>query len=335
MKLIKIESFMSNPFQSTCWAQAKAFNGWKAHYFSIEEITKPFKLLVLTRGFIHNLFKIAYVPMGPELSIFEQEGLIEDLSKQLTKILSKRVVFIRFDFPFDYANHFSWLNKPLNEINQYFIQLCKKEGLYLNQESIQPQGTVVIDLEKDLDYKQRAKRIINKNKDLVSVSYWNHTQDEFDKWYEIYLVTAKRDGFTPRNKDYIRHFLDNKEYATLILAKVNDEIQGGLVLLRSKSIQLYLYGASQRSYDFNVSYVMQDFAIKEGKRRGLKYYDLYGVGSSFNQNDHLKSLTLFKTSFGGDVIYRIPTSDYPINASLYLLYRFAEHIRIKFFRKKS
>ena len=67
---------------------------------------------------------------------------------------------------------------------------------------------------------------------------------------------------------------------------------------------------------------MQDYAIELCHSLGVKSYDFFGIGRE-GKSDHLKSLTLFKSSFGGDAIERVPTLDFPIKTLLYKIYKMA------------
>lgn len=64
---------------------------------------------------------------------------------------------------------------------------------------------------------------------------------------------------------------------------------------------------------------------------GVKSYDLFGVGVD-EKSDNLKSLTQFKSSFGGNVLTRIPTLDYPNNKLIYSLYKMVESLRFFIYR---
>ena len=57
-----------------------------------------------------------------------------------------------------------------------------------------------------------------------------------------------------------------------------------------------------------------------------------GIEGKEGRGEHLKSLTLFKTAFGGNKCYRMPTVDYYCHSLIAKAYRFFEAIRYHHYR---
>ena len=296
--------------------------------FSVKDESSSFQFLLLLRPFLKGKFILAYVPFAFEPNFFNKKGKLKELSQELCKLLPNKVISIRYDLPFNYLdNEFSFSS---------YRDFARDEGLNILKESVQPEGTVMIDLSGGYTsvsklYRTRALRILKKNKDKVKVTIYEGDESEFFDWYGIYRKTADNDGFTPRDKNYLRELLslDKADGCSckLYLAWVNGLIHGGIMVLSNANYSVYLFGASHKSSDFNVSYPLQDFAIKKAIDDGKHYYDFYGVNGLEGREKHLLALRQFKKSFGGKVLYRVPTCDYVIKKHAWSYYSKLEFIR--------
>jgi len=299
-----------SPFQSEFWACAKS-NSWRAQAFYVEE---KGNILVLSRTFLRR-FTLSYVPFGPEGKYTEEELL--SLSKELKAFLPKNTFLLRYDLPWDYPDSF----------NPKDFLKCK--------DSVQADGTVRITLKEDFKLSERAKRNLKKESD-VTVSLYEGNEKEFDKWHETYVETGVRDGFTTRPKAYVKAMLGLKDKGVeprLYIAKRGNEIVGGIFNLRTGSEEVYLYGSSKKwGKGIGPGYILQKTAMESAKEDGIKTYDMFGIPGR-NSGEHLRSLKLFKTAFGGRELYRPPSLDYPIKPILAHAYRFLEELRYRLNRK--
>jgi lipid II:glycine glycyltransferase (peptidoglycan interpeptide bridge formation enzyme) len=288
-----------SPLQSLFWAQAKSILGWKPYAF---EIGEEQQLLLLVRR-IAPLFFFAYVPFGPS-----EPSDLALLSKQLKQEIKEPVFAIRYDLPFtDNAS--------------------STAGLLPLSYSIQPERTVRIDLQKPLAYRKRAQRALRKCETGYTLRLCNGEPALFDRWYETYTQTALRDRFHPRSKEYFFHLLsiddDKKVKPILLLAFEQTAVVGGVLLIEGVKETIYLAGSSIRP---NVGYLLQDGAIRRAKERGGEIYDLFGIS---NQSGYLASLDLFKTAFGGEIVTRTPSLDFPIKTLQYRIFTFLERFRYR------
>lgn len=292
-------------FQSPYWASLKGKHGWKADAFRLPHST----LLVLTRTFFH-FFTLAYVPFGP----LEPVALSE-LSRTFLKYLPKGTFAIRYDLPYGCS--------------------CDTKGAIVQRESVQPDASVLIDLtggyaQVRSAYHERARRQLKKSAGKVTVEEWDGSDDRFELFYRLYEKTGVRDGFSTRSRSYIRDVLapsGGETKSKLFLAFRGRTLVGGTILLYSKSEGIYLFGASERMSDCTASHALQDAMIRFCCEEEIPLYDLFGVSGKDGRGVHLKSLDLFKTSFGGETVYRQPTMDYPLKPLLYRLFTFAEWVR--------
>ncbi|MDC7250905.1 MAG: peptidoglycan bridge formation glycyltransferase FemA/FemB family protein, partial [Sphaerochaetaceae bacterium] len=159
------------------------------------------------------------------------------------------------------------------------------------------------------------------------------TDQNIEIWYSLYKETAKRDNFQIRSIEYIKRvFISTSEIKQkLIFAYFKDKVVGGIIILYSKKEAIYLFGSSKKLPHNSPSYSLQDFAIDNMQKLGIEKYDFFGIGDD-NTSEHLKSLTLFKSAFGGEKVERIPSLDYPINKILYKAYKLIEKLRYFVYR---
>lgn len=327
---------MGNPFQSSFWAAVKKPAGWKPQAFRIELTVDggaPWSgnLLVLTRAFSPGL-SLAYVPFGP--SVFTVPvpvgEFLKDLSKELRKLLPHGVFAIRYDLPWDEPEEPNTL-----KIEGRRFRACA--------ESVQPEGTVRLDLSEGYEkitrqYRERARRNVRKSLNHIKVEVWNGSRADFDAWYNVYLETAHRDGFTARPGSYLRRLLAFSEKMAgdvrcrLYLARHKGKIVGGCINLESAETAVYLFGASLRLEDCSCSYALQDFAIRMACEHGCQVYDLHGIPGPNGRGAHLRGLDLFKRSFGGHAFYRTPSTDYVYRRFAWKLFTSGEKMRYRMHR---
>ncbi|WP_319756039.1 peptidoglycan bridge formation glycyltransferase FemA/FemB family protein [uncultured Sphaerochaeta sp.] len=315
-------------FQSSYWAEVKQRSGWKSYSFSVEMEGSIFTLLVLVKR-MAPFCSLAYIPFGPPLSSLKlsQVGVfLEDLAKQMRRLLPKGVFALRYDLPFE-------------EVNDQNVMTFLTKRLRTLEQSVQPEGTVRIDLKwgyhaVTLGYRERAKRALRKADQVFQVRVHEGDETSFLEWYEVYLETARRDGFSPRSKKYLRSLMmlspDERMFTSqLLLAYEGKKIVGGIIVLFSPSEALFLYGASLRFDGISCSYILQDFAIRMACERKCEVYDLYGIPGPKGRASHLAGLEIFKRSFGGQPYYRSPSTDYLYNRLTWHCYMFFETIRFR------
>lgn len=298
LSLLRSESV----FQSQFWAEVKK-GSWKAYAFRYQCGSSEGDILVLVRRIL-PFFYLAYSPFAPVINSREE---FEALSRKIISMVKEKVFLFRIDFTYSGT---AFRNGGRVRLSRY---------------SVQPEESVVIDLKKDLSYRSRARRNLKKEEG-VEVIRWNGDEELFSAWYDSYVNTAIRDGFTARSRSYIRSLLSIRSESVtpiLYIARKDGGVVGGILNLRSDREEVYLFGATVFHREgVSAGYTLQDHAIREAKKAGVARYDLFGTGDG-----HLKKLTLFKTAFGGETVRRAPSTDYMANRPVSLLYRAAEDIR--------
>jgi len=355
-----------NPFQSEFWAKAKRYSQWGALALRVrvvgpdtgvsEPIIDESTLLVLVRK-LYLSFHFAYIPFGPKINhVPMPEGqFLRDLAKAIRPILPRGTICLRYDLP--------W-----NEIPATEVAPINARGLHRCKESVQPEGTSIISLEGGYEhvrsgYRERAIRNIRKS--VVSgivVREWEQDEEVFKQWYDVYLQTAKRDGFNAREENYLKQFLklanslpekikrsgrnrmkveqtgvssESEVTCNLYVAYLGKQLIGGTMIMESKFVAVYLFGSSLRVDGISCSYLLQDYAIAKACEHGRLAYDLYGISGPGNRGSHLDGLRLFKRAFGGAVYYRHPSIDFVFHLLPWAMYSRIEYLRYRAMRMRQ
>ncbi|MCL2266138.1 MAG: peptidoglycan bridge formation glycyltransferase FemA/FemB family protein [Treponema sp.] len=337
--------------QSSMWGEFKSRFGWKARAFFVslvfnnEEIKIP--LLVLTRRLL-RVFSFAYVPWGPELpKVFPEEKRPEaaaQLSAMLKPLIARNAIFIRFDFP--------WFNvenqeecSGIKEQKRRKKEFQSVPGFKKAAAEVQPPDTVIINL--DAACEEILAQMKPKWRYNISLAAKKGVNTEvcgaekIEIFYSLLKETAARDGLAIHKIDYYKTLFDvcaGKQNVKiyLYLASHDSDVLGAIAVLFRGSYATYLYGASSnKKRNLMASYALQWKAMRDAKDSGCVYYDLFGIPPYDDPNHPMEGLYRFKTGFGGSIIHRPGSWDYPYKKPVYGLFNIAERFRKKIFNLKK
>jgi len=345
----KAASFLQSGF----WGAFKARFGWEALAFKAEwegkrneklEIGKEksgddsfshFSLLishflVLRRSLVAG-FSLAYIPWGPELpSEFPandeaRAAVLKELALALKALLPSDTAFIRFDPPW----YSEGKDTPPPHIPPPFIR---------SGADIQPPDTILIDLNQSMDelmaqmkpkWRYNARLALKRGVTLRQAG-----ANETGVFYDLLKETARRDGIAIHSIDYYSTLLENnwcsctKPVTKLYLAEHEGDVLAGLVALFRDREAVYLYGASSdKKRGLMAPYALQLKAMEDAKALGCGEYDLFGIPPNEDPSHPMAGLYRFKTGFGGRIIHRPGSWDYPCRTLIYHLFRCAEALR--------
>ena len=314
--------------QSGMWGRFKARFGWQAYAFIVEWADTCIKpLLVLLRR-IAPAITMAYIPWGPELpdnfppDPLERANALAELARALRLLLPRTTTFIRFD-PLWYSS---------DTAPHSFIKAAA---------DIQPPDTVLIDL--TLSHNDRLNAMKPKwryniglaEKRGVIVS--RNDEQGLEAFYRLLTETATRDGIAIHSIDYYRALFEechNSGSEAMQLRLYSAEHEGDIlaaivVLFRGKQA-VYLYGASADiKRNVMAPYALQWKAMNDAAELGCIQYDLFGIPPNEDPNHPMAGLYRFKTGFGGNIVHRPGSWDYPCKPLLYALFSNAEKLRKK------
>lgn len=163
------------------------------------------------------------------------------------------------------------------------------------------------------------------SRSLRSPRLSRNDSDEFDAFYKILAKTAKRGGFHCHPKAYYENllqFFGEKNMAELFVAKYHGSIIAGIIVIFYNDTAIYYYGASSYARrDLMAPYLLQWEAIKQAKKRNLRYYDLFGIAPLGARNHSWQGVTEFKKKFGGQIVQYAEAFDIIYQPFWYWLYR--------------
>jgi len=114
----------------------------------------------------------------------------------------------------------------------------------------------------------------------------------------------------------------------LYLAEHEGDLLAGIVTLFRGREAVYLYGASSdKKRNLMAPYALQLKAMEDSKAAGCVEYDLFGIPPNEDPSHPMAGLYRFKTGFGGRIIHRSGSWDFPCRPFLYRLFRSAEILR--------
>ncbi|MDR0495067.1 MAG: peptidoglycan bridge formation glycyltransferase FemA/FemB family protein [Treponema sp.] len=317
--------------QSAMWGRFKARFGWKADAFVVEWANAGSKpLLVLSRR-IAPFITMAYIPWGPELPAgLPQAGALTELARALRRLLPRSVTFIRFDPP--------WFTTDIPQaLPAPFVRAAA---------DIQPPDTVLVDLtppDEEILAAMKPKWRYNIGLAQKRGVLVNRDDEQgIDTFYRLLTETATRDGIAVHSIDYYRALFaeccGGAEPLRLSLYTAGHEggtLAAVVVLCRGKQA-VYLYGASSNvKRNLMAPYALQWQAMRDAKASGCVQYDLFGIPPNDDPRHPMVGLYRFKTGFGGGIVRRPGSWDYPCNPALYTLFSGAERLRKKIRDRKK
>ena len=313
-----------NFLQSGFWGAFKARFGWVPYPFKVRWKGKAAApLLVLVRSLGPGV-SFAYVPWGPP----EPEGpageFLSSLAAALRPFLPRSLAFIRFDPP-------------------WFSGAAPGPPLVKAPSDVQAPDTVLIDLSSPegeilagMSPKCRYNTRLASRK---GVAVRRAGEEELPVFYGLFQETARRDGLAIHSLDYYRTlFAQGRDYPggagrprpdlRLYLAEHGGEAVAAIITLFRGAEGIYLYGASSdRKRNLMASYALQWRAITDAGVSGCRVYDLFGIPPSADPNHPMAGLYRFKTGFGGRIVRRPGSWDYPCRPLEAYLFRKMEKFR--------
>ena len=331
--------------QSAMWGEFKSRFGWNALSFLIDwDGYEKRPLLALTRRLAPG-FSFAYVPWGPQLPPGFPAGnravVLAELAAKLKPLLSRNTAFIRFDPP--------WYSEAGTGVSHNEDAALKAAGFKRAAADIQPPDTAIVNLNLPCEQILASMKpkwrynISLAGKKGVCVNIGGGT--ELEKFYSLLKDTAQRDGIAIHSFEYYKTLFEicekrNKNGEDLSLRLYTASHEGdtlaAIVVLFRAQYAAYLYGASSNEKrNLMAPYALQWKAMQDAKEADCQYYDLFGIPPNEDPNHPMAGLYRFKPGFGGQIIHRPGSWDFPYKAAIYGLFNFAEAMRKKLRDRKK
>ena len=307
--------------------------GWNWGEFNLALNRKTFRLgiyddekllsICLVIKQITKLGNYLYIPRGPILKDWHQHSSLDNLTDYL-KTLAKEenCIFIKIE--------------PSIGDSKDNRELFAARGFRSAVTFVQVEDAWFLDLSKSeeelLAEMRKTTRYLVRNevKSGIRVEI-SASQEDIEQFVEMLYSTASRKNFVNHSKDYyIKQFeILSKDNEMRIFKAIKDgKVLSMAVISFYGEMASYLHGASVQT-DQSVGYSLQWAAICEAKRRGMKYYNFWGVvkDKHFYPRHPWYGFSLFKRGFGGFKYTYLRAQDLPLNKAKYLVYRHAEKLR--------
>ncbi len=326
--------------QTTFWSRVKLRLGWNVLAFDIEAGGEPSGDVLLLMRDVGGGRRVAYSPFGPELlPDGERRGeYLAALSSELGAHLGPSCIFVRWDLPwispyaeeedrFDEEGH--WLGPPETRLRELRMNWGVAEvGLRKAPTDILPPDTIIVDLKGREDgLLARMKPKTRYNIGLAArrgVSVRTGGPADLGLWMDLYGQTARRNNIVFHGKAHFDALMDRRSSdarARLLIAEKRKKPLAAMFLSASADRATYLYGASSdEGRSLMAPYALQWAAIKKARQTGCTSYDLFGVAPRPDPDHPLYGLYRFKSGFGGALLHRQGTWDYPYDQDAYAVY---------------
>lgn len=153
----------------------------------------------------------------------------------------------------------------------------------------------------------------------------------FDDFYELMMITSKRNNFNLHPKGYYKAIFDNldKQNSFLVLAKFNEKILAIDLVVVYGEVANYVFAcSSDEERNRAPSYGAIWKAIRYSKEIGCKYFNFGGISTEDQPNKDWIGLTNFKKKFGGFEVRHSDFYDLVVNKIIYFLYNIRKGISI-------
>ncbi|NLO90212.1 MAG: peptidoglycan bridge formation glycyltransferase FemA/FemB family protein [Clostridia bacterium] len=322
----KFNSFLSRSekghiFQSYEWGEVKARTGWVPLRLVVEregEIIAAVSILERTVPFLKR--KIFYAPRGPVLDYKDRE-LFDFLLAEIRKLAQRRKAFMLK------------IDPDIPSSDKELADYLASRGFRLQEKSdfegIQPRYVFRLDITPELDLlfanlhsKTRYNIRLARRKGVQIKE--NCTREDLRVFYDVLIITAKRDNFLIRSYDYFETLWDclvENNLAKLFLAEYKGEVIAGTIAFIFGDKTWYIYGASSNKHrNVMPNYLLQWRMIEWAKENGCRIYDFRGVPGRLTPDNPLYGLYRFKKGFMGDYVEFIGEFDLPYSPLVYKTY---------------
>jgi lipid II:glycine glycyltransferase (peptidoglycan interpeptide bridge formation enzyme) len=217
---------------------------------------------------------------------------------------------------------------------------------------IQPPDTVLLDLAADEErllsrmkpkWRYNVKLAGKKGVEIEETAVASSTDSgasAIERFYRLYELTARRDRIALHPQHYYGKLAElaslpaSKADLRIWIARYEGEDLAAIITLFMDGHAVYLYGASSdRHRNLMPAYALQWAAIRAAKASGCGDYDFYGIPPTDDPGHPMSGLYRFKTGFGGIILHKAGSWDYPFHAPLYRIYRLAENGRAFWYKR--
>lgn len=192
-----------------------------------------------------------------------------------------------------------------------------------------PERAWLLDLQKSeeellKEMRKTTRYLIRKaEKEGVEV---RQTDDDLGlkEFLKVYRTTVDRQNFMPFKDNFFEEELRQfkaGDHIKVFLAEHQGRVIAAAIIVFYGQSAFYHHGASDATHSqIPASYLLQWRVIQEAKRRGLKFYNFWGVVRPEEKKHPWAGLSLFKTGFGGFAEEYMHAEDFPLTQRYWVNY---------------
>ncbi len=320
-----------------------------------EDFVKEQKYTSLFQSWNWGEFERSMGNKFENFGIFDEEKLIGLIPIKHVSAIRGKYLHIRHGPIFDFKDKNIW-----NEFYEFILKKAKNEGYWFvrmsplitkdfrfkeieifNRLKKSPMHDVDAEITWVLNLDQTEQRILSnmrkntryyiKRAERDGVKIIKTTDSKYLKnFWTIYSDTVKRQKWSAYSCGYIKNefeiFKKDKQIELYLAEYKNKFIAASLILYYGNQAIYHHSGSLTKYSKVSASYLIQWEAIKEAKKRGLRWYNFWGISPLEKRDGKLEAkkkhpwegLTFFKMGFGGEVRQFIHARDLPIRKIYYL-----------------
>lgn len=324
-------SWYPTVMQSWQWGQLKAATGWRPMVVTVDgDGAIRAGALILSRALPHLGRCLFYAPRGPVLD-WSNPGLLDEVLAEV-RVLARmhRAVALKIDpcVPAERSD---------------VVELLRARGFHFTGSDdpdlggTQPRYVMKTDLtpepEELLASFHSKWRYNIRLAERRGVTVREGTRDDLPAFYELLLVTAERDGFRVRARDYFENLYDllvPAGMARLFAAEHEGAMVAAAILFRMGDTAVYVYGASgNEQRHLMPNHLLQWRMMQWAREQGCRVYDFRGVTREVDGEPvgDLGGLNRFKRGFAAEYMEYVGEWDLVLSPMWYHVYALARRLR--------
>ncbi|MDP3997986.1 MAG: peptidoglycan bridge formation glycyltransferase FemA/FemB family protein [bacterium] len=262
------------------------------------------------------------VPGGPIID-WENSGLVKKFVEE-AKLIARRekCVFVRV--------------RPQLESNEFSQNIFAENGfkpapmhlhaeLTSRLEIVKPEEELLAQMRKTTRYE--IKKAISMGINTTTSKDPGVIKD----FYDLQIETAKRQKFVPFSFKFLHEqfkVFSQDDKALLYQAEFEGKLLSQAFIIFYGQEAVYHYGASTADgRRYPGAYLIQWEAIREAKKRGMAWYNFWGVAPLDDPNHRFYGVSVFKRGFGGQDFSYLHARDLVIDPTRYKINSLVENIR--------
>jgi lipid II:glycine glycyltransferase (peptidoglycan interpeptide bridge formation enzyme) len=292
-----------NHVQTSLWAQVKSLLGWEAVRVILSHEDRILAGAQILAHSVFPLVKIGYVTKGPVCAV-KDAGLAQRMIQEIIR-LSRQMRL-----------QYLIVQPPMG--SEDIAGLLQERGFRATSVEAGPTATILVDTTQDVD--QMLSRMKRQNRQNIrrsereGISVREGSREDLDTFYELHLISSKRQDFLPYTREYFYRMWDVLapcgNIGLILTEKDGQAVSGLLIVPFGDTVIAKLFGWSGQYGECRPNEALFWGAILWTKAHGYRYFDFEGIdreGARAVLNGEplpeplLHTYTFFKLQFGGEV----------------------------------